>query len=635
MSTRRTLAGWSPTKDATAYSCALCAEERQRCSHMALATVSRPWCFTAPNAGAGALTTHVRRQGLVWRVALCIAFWYCIPIFPPVLADTPTGLTAAPSPGPSHSAQQEPPSAGPNRARLNSSKAGTASHLAPIVATPTSTPPVGARTISASTDGSPGSPSGDWRPELHSSVANVLAFGADPNGVLPSDTAFAAAMRSGRRTVYIPAGSYLFLSPLAIPLGLFLVGDGGVSGATTLRFRGVSAGLMIGDGLSDSYGIAIRGLQVSGDGGTAVSVRHSWQADLRDISVSGEWKDGFWFEWTWGSNFERLSTAGASIRHSCFVVGAAFNANFSTNWYTGSNYAPFNFLFDMTLGNRSGEASHGNHFAMLTAQGGTVGFYVRAFRDSTFDGLYTENVVHPLVLGERRAGVSATGITILGASLGGPISKQPGYTDRLAVIDIDFANGVTIAGANFTGAHGAASVANVSLPSSTGKGAAAVARVNADGSIHSIAVLAGGAGYQSAPDVHISGNGHGAEATAVLLGGSVASIAVTTKGQGYVPRAIPMAVRFNRASRVTFLSPHFDPGEGKQVPLRYFMGRAEHAWSPSEICVVGDLSSGSSADVTPSIIEGATATGSYQVRYVASDIVPSHDHGGFRIAVYP
>lgn len=54
-----------------------------------------------------------------------------------------------------------------------------------------------------------------------------------------------------------------------------------------------------------------------------------------------------------------------------------------------------------------------------------------------------------------------------------------------------------------------------------------------DGAIHRIKVTNGGTGYVSAPTVVISGDGTGANATAVLSGNSVSSITMNSIGSGY------------------------------------------------------------------------------------------------------
>ncbi len=54
-----------------------------------------------------------------------------------------------------------------------------------------------------------------------------------------------------------------------------------------------------------------------------------------------------------------------------------------------------------------------------------------------------------------------------------------------------------------------------------------------DGAIHRIKVTAGGSGYGSTPSVVITGDGTGANATAVMSGGSVSSITINNVGSGY------------------------------------------------------------------------------------------------------
>jgi hypothetical protein len=423
-------------------------------------------------------------------------------------------------------------------------------------------------------------------------VANVLDFGADPSGHAPSDAAFTAAFRTRRKVIYAPAGTYLLSNAVRIPTQTELRGDGGYSTATTLQFADAKGGVMLGDGSSDSFGSSLRGIRVSGSGGTAVSVHRSWQAHVIDVAVSGKWTDGFTFVWTWGSTFEHLTTAGAAISHSCFTVGAAYNANVASNWYTASNVSQFNFLIDMSIGSVSGEASHGNHFSMLTAQGGVTGVYIRSLRDSVFSGIYTENVVHPVILGDRTAGLAARGLSINGASLGGPTRDHPRFADRDAVIHIDFADGITMSGIDFTAAYNIGSVSHVVISGGGGRGARAVARVTPAGLVHSVEVVSGGSGYTTPPSIRLGGAGKGATAAASVDEGRVTAIQITATGTGYVPAQVPAAIRYNRCSRVIVLAPYFDAGVGGSGPLYPFVVRTADALPSSGVQIIGELSLG-------------------------------------------
>lgn len=60
-----------------------------------------------------------------------------------------------------------------------------------------------------------------------------------------------------------------------------------------------------------------------------------------------------------------------------------------------------------------------------------------------------------------------------------------------------------------------------------------VQSASVDGAIHRIRVTNGGSGYASAPTVNIVGDGTGATATAVISGGVVTAINMTTVGSGY------------------------------------------------------------------------------------------------------
>jgi hypothetical protein len=422
-------------------------------------------------------------------------------------------------------------------------------------------------------------------------VANAKDFGAHSVTevgfeTFDSSAALAAAFRAARKVV-VPEGTYLLTASLSVPTGKELRGSGD---ATVLRFKGVDIGVALGDGVSNVTRAVVRDLRIDGAGHTAFQVHRAWELLVDNVSVGGSWADGFSFIWTWGSTFTSLRTSGAKLSRACFVVGAAFNANVAHGWYTGSNYSPYNFLIDKTIGNVNGEESHGNHFAMLTAQGGIVGFYVRAIRDSVFAGLYTENVVHPVVIGDRAANLPVRAVSIVGASFGGPVASQAGYSRRDAVVHIDYANGLSLTGVNFTGAYGAGRVAPVKFTGGGGSGARAVARVTATGNVHSIEVLSGGHGYDGLPTVVIGGAGARAAATAIVERGAVTAVKITAAGVGYVPAMIPAAVRYNQCSRVVFVAPYLDPAIGTDAPFYPWIVRTRDAASTAGVQVLGDVS---------------------------------------------
>lgn len=57
-------------------------------------------------------------------------------------------------------------------------------------------------------------------------VVNVLDYGADNTGATDSKTAIQAALNSGGKTVYVPAGTYKLDSNLSVPQGVSIKGEG-------------------------------------------------------------------------------------------------------------------------------------------------------------------------------------------------------------------------------------------------------------------------------------------------------------------------------------------------------------------------------------------------------------------------
>lgn len=435
--------------------------------------------------------------------------------------------------------------------------------------------------------------------------ANVLDYGADPTGAVASDAAFAAALASKRHTIHVPEGTYSFSAPVRVPSGKELRGESQTS--TVLSFMRTATGVQIGDGGDLESNSAVRDIQINGAGETAFKVNHSWQTRVENVSIRGHWTDGFVFIWTWGSSFANLTTADANISNACFSVGAAFNANFASNWYT-STFARYNFLFDFGIGRVTTERSGGNHFAMLTAQGGEVGFYLRQIWSSTFQGLYTENVVLPVKVGDKAGGGEVvTAITIAGGALVGPSPRHPKARDRVACFELDWARGMSVTGLGFSCAFGAGNLAPTTVHGD-GTGATAVSRVTPDGVVHSIEVLAGGKGYSTAT-VSLGGAGSGAAANATVRGGKVLGIAVSRGGTGYSKASvIPAAIRYNDVEGCVFSGCYFSANiGGVGSPLYPYVVRTEKAVPRSGIRIVGDvsligggLSSPNSADLVKS-----------------------------------
>lgn len=93
--------------------------------------------------------------------------------------------------------------------------------------------------------------------KLQESVS-VLDFGADPTGITDSKAAIQAALDSGAKTIYAPAGTYKILSTLTIPRNVSLIGDG--------------EGQTIFDGSSATYAALTGGRHITTATGTFTSI---------------------------------------------------------------------------------------------------------------------------------------------------------------------------------------------------------------------------------------------------------------------------------------------------------------------------------------------------------------------------
>jgi hypothetical protein len=106
--------------------------------------------------------------------------------------------------------------------------------------------------------------------------ANVVAYGADPTGTIPSDTAFANALVAASY-VLVPAGSYSLVSGVTIPSGKSIIGLGAQS--SVLNYSGSSAAITL-NGCQGSRvenlkivttntGAGVRGLWMRNAGGSS------------------------------------------------------------------------------------------------------------------------------------------------------------------------------------------------------------------------------------------------------------------------------------------------------------------------------------------------------------------------------
>lgn len=424
-------------------------------------------------------------------------------------------------------------------------------------------------------------------------VLNVKDFGARGDGKADDTAAIQAALNaaatsgSGVKTVFAPAGNYRVPSGIVIPERGYLLG----AGANTTTFTCAGAVTCIAMGTSDSiytYKRILENVTIAGSGTTALHLQGSLLSTVSRVTVSGTWTDGFVFDTTWGSAFSDLSTSGATISNRCFVAGKVFNANRADNWYT-SNFSAVNIAVDGTGG---ASLPHGNHFSMLTAQGGDIGLLVAFHSDSTFTGLYTENIGRSIVMGKPDGTAIATTISFVGGSLGPIYASHRLYGKQETMVDLVSVAGISFSGVRFDGAFNAGAFAPVVI-SGDGTGAEGVARVTPGGAVHSLELLGFGSGYTFAT-VAFGGVGTGATATATVAAGEVTALNLTAGGSGYSPGPyFPTAIRYKSAFRVT-VSGFYHSAQGSSGlthPLYPWIVRSAGADPAAGVMVIGDSTS--------------------------------------------
>jgi len=364
-------------------------------------------------------------------------------------------------------------------------------------------------------------------------IANAKDYGAIGNGVADDTVAIQAALNSGRGEVYLPYGTYKTTTTLTVPTGVWFHGAGR---ASVLAGSAVSGAILK---LYDNYGVggaSVEHIAISGTATTALEVNKMTGVSVRDVQLlSGTLTDGFVFSQTYGSTFEQLRSNGPTISGKCFSFGQAFNSNMVITLYTSNSGAAYNFY----LGSAT-ESPAGNTFSGLAAQGGSIGLYVGNSSSNTFNGFYTESVLHPIILGTYSTEL-AKGLVFNAAILSGPYTADAA---REVLIDIVYADAVEFIACQFSGSTSFVSAAPIDFTGGGGSGAQAIGFVKPDGTLGAIRVLNGGSGYTSNPGVTIGGAGANAVATAVRTGNVVTSVNITNPGTGYGVVGVP-PIRFN------------------------------------------------------------------------------------------
>ena len=417
---------------------------------------------------------------------------------------------------------------------------------------------------------------------------SVMAYGAKGDGVTDDTAAFNAALAAAD-DVFVPPGNYKITSTISIPQRKSLRGVGYKSRLSATIASGAVISITSGNGPTQ-----VSGFRISGTATTGLSANNAQVLIIDNISLDGlTATDGFVFVSVWASSLSNLWTNGATLSNACFICGQAFNANDCRNWYT-SNRCTYNVLIDGSYNGGNG-VSHGSNWSMICVQSGLYGIYVGSYQGGTVNGVYSEDVVHPLRLGVATTKL-ARGMSFNGGDFGGPYNTHPDYASREATLWFDYAVGCTVNGIDLSGSFNCGDAAPITFSGGGGSGAWAIARVTAAGVVHSVEVITPGTGYTSDPTATVGGAGTGAVLAVTRSGTTVGSIAVTNGGSGYIADKCPVAITYNRAFKCAVNGAMFNSSLGDSSPLYPWIVRRSGANSGSGVALLSDTSWRNSAN---------------------------------------
>jgi len=414
---------------------------------------------------------------------------------------------------------------------------------------------------------------------------------AKGDGVTDDTAAIQGAINTGVPALLPPNATFKTSSSLTVGLGQALIGSGLTSIIAASSVSGPA--VIVGTNsrvLNASGNMVVGGFRIRGTATEGVRTKGATDTRVENISLNGlTATNGFVFDTVFGCSFQNLWTDGATISGSCFITGENYNANKASHWYT-SNFCTNNFLFDATFESGNGTA-HGSEWAMLTAQGGNVGIWVRAYQAGVLNGVYNENVRLPIKFGDSSTSTLARAIKVNGIDLGGPQASHPDVANRVAAIDFSYCRGISIDGADFSGVFNCGTWAPVTFSGGGGSGARAIARVTPAGAVSSVEVLNPGTGYTSDPTVAFGGEGANATGTVTRSGTTVLSVAVNTGGTGYaIASGLPVAIVYTTANRVSLNGWYFNSSLGLNSPLYPWIVRSATADSAGGITLLDDQS---------------------------------------------
>lgn len=299
---------------------------------------------------------------------------------------------------------------------------------------------------------------GRWERSVSGGAINVKWFGARGDGLADDTLALQSAIRAAT-SVFLPRGTYRTSATLVATTQQVLhgqsrdlskivadnvagpiIGTPGSAGETAYHPRIVIKNL----GFSGKATAGLSLIQAQNstlcclhfDGNVELDFIHlarSYGTRVTDVSVRME-KD---------AAGNRFGIAG----RSCIFCDSDSHATYMEHIYT-STYTPYGIYID-NLFRPSSVRSSGITIVMATLQGHDVGLHACDCKGLCVSGLYTENTVIPVRLGDRSNKKYVSGATVSGGFLLGPKEYHPRRAEATAAIEMSYCFNICISGVVF------------------------------------------------------------------------------------------------------------------------------------------------------------------------------------------
>lgn len=330
----------------------------------------------------------------------------------------------------------------------------------------------------------------------------------------------------------------------------------------------------------------------------------------------GTYTNEFWFSSFFNNQVDNLIAGGGTVSEACFHFDGAVNADVFSN-LSATCGAPYGAYMQNTV---EASGSSGDTFNTLNIEGGCssgttatcAGLYIgNQYNAITINGLYTESVLFPVVLGNAAANKFCGAITFNSPVIGGTASVN---ADETALVDIEDCVGVTFnapsfamyglqtsAPLTFTGGGCTTEPEGVGIPSPAGQLVIAT-------------LVYPGAGCTGAPSVSVGGAGSGAGVTAAESGGIVTGLTINAPGSGYVLVTQPPLI-YTDPSKVTLNDPYcFDGSGGYRNPCWWWIVRSSS--STGGIQITGDSFYIPNVALVPADLEPTGINNQHWLKYI-------------------